>query len=124
MDIYQEELMDIYKNPHNKGRLTKPTITVNKNNPICGDELILDLSMEKGVIKDARFDGSACSVSVISSSVMTDYLINKTIAQVKKLTQKDLLEMLKLKLSTSRVNCALLIFNALQEAIKKYEEEK
>jgi len=121
-DLYQEKLMDLYRNPHNKGKIKSPSVSVSKQNPMCGDEITLQLEVEDGVVKDAKFDGSACSVSIISSSVLTDYLIGKTLEKVKKLTQKDLLKLINLNLSTSRVACATLVFAALQEALKRYDE--
>ena len=121
-DLYQEELMDIFKNPHNKGSVKDPSVSISKKNPMCGDELTLQLKFEDGVIKEAMFDGSACSVSIISASILTDYLAGKTLTEVKKLTKEDLLTLINLNLTTSRVACATLVFSALQEAIKKYEE--
>ncbi len=124
MQDYQEELMDIYKNPHNKGKLSLPSVSVSKKNPMCGDELTLELDIKKGTVKDAKFDGSACSVSIISSSILTDYLIGKKIEEVKKLTEEDLLKLINLNLTTSRVACATLIFSALAEGLKSYEKGK
>lgn len=123
-DLYQEELMDIFKNPHNRGKLAGATVSSSKKNPMCGDNLSLDLRIEDGVIKDAKFDGSACSVSVISASIMTDFLIGKKLSEVRKITKDDLLKMINLNLTTSRVACATLIFTALEDAIKKYDEGK
>jgi nitrogen fixation protein NifU and related proteins len=123
-DLYQEELMDIFKNPHNRGAMNKPSVSVSKKNPMCGDELTLQLEIENGVVKDAKFDGSACSVSVISSSIFTDYLIGKKISEVKKLGKEDLLGLINLNLTTSRVACATLILSALQEALNNYEKGK
>lgn len=114
--------MDIFKNPHNKGKINTPSVSVSKKNPMCGDELILDLEIENDVIKNAKFDGSACSVSVISASIMTDFLIGKNLSEVKKITKEDLLKLINLNLTTSRVACATLIFTALEEAISKYEK--
>lgn len=123
-DLYQEELMDIFKNPHNRGKLAGATVSSSKKNPMCGDNLSLDLQIEDGVIKDAKFDGSACSVSVISASIMTDFLIGKKLSEVRKITKDDLLKMINLNLTTSRVACATLIFTALEDAIKNMKKEK
>ncbi len=122
-DIYQEELMDIYKNPHNRGKINSPSVSVSKKNPMCGDEIDLQLKVKDGVIKEAKFEGSACSVSIISSSILTDYLLGKTINEVENITEEDLLKLINLNLTTSRVVCATLVLNALQEAIEKYETE-
>lgn len=123
-DLYQEELMDIFKHPHNKGTIDKPSVSVSKKNPMCGDELILQLEIEDGVVKNAKFDGSACSVSVISSSILTDHLLGKKVSELKKLDKEALLKLIDLNLTTSRVACATLILSALQEALNNYEKTK
>lgn len=116
--------MDIYKNPHNRGKISLPSVSVSKKNPMCGDELTLQLEIKDGVVKEAKFDGSACSVSIISSSILTDYLIGRKLDEVKKLTKEDLLKFINLNLTTSRVACATLIFSALEEGLKSYEKGK
>lgn len=123
-DLYQEELMDIFKNPHNKGKIKNPSVVVSKKNPMCGDELTLELDIKNNIVRDAKFEGSACSVSVISSSILTDYLIGKKLTEIKKLTKEDLLKLINLNLTTSRVACATLVYYALSDAIKNYEKRK
>jgi nitrogen fixation NifU-like protein len=86
--------------------------------------LTLQLEIENGIVKNAKFDGSACSVSVISSSVLTDYLIGKKVSEIKKLDKEALLKLIDLNLTTSRVACATLILSALQEALNNYEKTK
>ena len=91
---------------------------------MCGDEIDLQLKFENGLVFEAKFEGSACSVSIISSSILTDYLIGKTLKEVKNITKEDLLKLINLNLTTSRVACATLVLSALEDAIKKYEEKK
>lgn len=119
--LYREELMDVYKNSKSKGRLSDPTVEVSEKNPVCGDELILQLKIEGGKIVDAKFDGMACAVSVISSAYLLKNLIGKTIDEARNITRDQLLEMIGLNLTTSRVKCATLILEALKNAITKVE---
>jgi nitrogen fixation NifU-like protein len=126
-DLYQEELLDIYKNPHNKGKISEPSISVAKKNPICGDDLTLQLKIDKDPsgnekIREAKFDGNACMVSVVSASILTDLLVGKAVSEIKKLTEKDLLKNIKVELTASRKVCATLIFKALTEALETYEK--
>jgi len=65
--MYREELMDIYKNPTHKGTIAAPSAQVRKKNPMCGDEVTMQLKIENGKITDAKFDGFACFVSIVSS---------------------------------------------------------
>lgn len=123
-DLYREEIMDIYKNPARRGKLSDASITTDKKNPMCGDDIYVQLKIEKGLIKDARFDGSACLVSIVSSEILLDFLVDKTIEEARKITKDELLDMLKLNLTTSRVGCATLALTAVQKAIEEYEEKK
>lgn len=120
-DIYREELMEIYKNPPNRGSLANPSVAVKKHNPMCGDEVNLQLKIASGKIADARFDGSACAVSVISSSLLTEKIIGMTVDEAKTLKKEDLLELIGLNLTTSRVKCAVLVLSALQGALEGFE---
>ena len=119
-NIYKEELMEIYKNPMHKGHMDDPSVKVEGKNPMCGDSITLQLKIEDGVITDAKFDGSACAVSIISAAMATDFIIGKTIEDALKLDKEDLLKMIDLNLTTSRVKCATLIVSAIKDALEIY----
>ena len=123
MSLYREELMEIYKNPAHRGTIQKPSVTVHKKNAMCGDEIDLVLEVKDNKISDARFDGSACSVSIISSDLLLDFVVGKTLEEASKITKDDLLKLIDLNLTTSRVKCATLVLNALTTAIEKYQKE-
>ena len=117
-NLYKEELMELYRNPVNRGVLSSPTVSVTKNNPMCGDEVTLQLKIADGKIKSAKFDGAACAVSVISSEVLTEAIAGMEIEKAKKITKEELLEKIGLNLTTSRVKCATLALTALQNALE------
>lgn len=121
-DLYREELMEIYKNPSRKGKLKGAKASAHQTNPMCGDEISIQLKVEKGVIQDAKFDGSACLVSIVSSEILLENLVGKTIEYAKNISKDDLLKMLNLNLTTSRIGCATLVLKALEEALKNYEK--
>lgn len=121
--IYREEYMDIYKNPRHKGKIPHPSARFEAKNPICGDEISLNLKIEKGIIKKARFEGSACAVSVISSEKLLDFIEGKTVEEAKDLTQEDLLKILDITVSMGRINCATLVLTALKNALKGVESK-
>jgi nitrogen fixation NifU-like protein len=123
-DFYQEELLDAYKNPQNRGQLEKPSVEVSEKNPMCGDEITLQLEIKDGVIKAAKFHGSACVVSVVSSEFLIEHLIGKSVKEAAKITKEDILELLSLNLTTSRVKCATLALTALKRALAQYEKQK
>lgn len=117
-DLYREELMDIYKNPVHRGSLKNATFSINGKNPMCGDEICLQLKVSKGKIVDAMFSGEACVVSTISSEILTDYIVGKTVSEVKKIDKDLLLKKIGLNLTTSRIKCATLVLNALQNSFE------
>jgi nitrogen fixation protein NifU and related proteins len=123
-NLYREELMEVYKSTVNRGTLKDPSVEAFKKNVMCGDEITLQLQIEKDVIKDAKFDGVACAVSVIASNFMLENIIGKTLEEARQITKEDLLEMIGVNLTTSRVKCATLVLEALQNAIKKYSQNK
>src|SRR6188472_3010882 len=63
-DLYRRVIMDHYKNPRNRGTLEECSVTVNLNNPTCGDRIQLQLQLENGKVKQARFTGEGCSISL------------------------------------------------------------
>lgn len=71
-DLYRRVIMDHYQRPRNRGEITEGAITVDLNNPTCGDRISLQMSVEDGMIKDARFLGEGCSISLASASMMTE----------------------------------------------------
>jgi len=120
--FYQEDLLEMYKHPQHKGTLVGATVSISKENTMCGDTVTLDLNIKDGIITDAKFGGESCLVSVVATDLFLEEIIGKSIDHAKSLTKEDLLNLLKLNLTTSRVKCATLILGAFNDAIKKYEE--
>ena len=79
--LYQEVILDHYRNPHHKGLSANKDIQVKHNNPSCGDEVTLNLSMKDGLVQDISWDGVGCSISMASVSVMSDLIIGKSYAE-------------------------------------------
>ncbi len=120
-NLYREELMDIYRDPAHRGHLDDATTHFDGTNPMCGDAITLQLKIEDNKIKDVKFDGDACAVSIISSELMSEHIIGKTIEEAKALTKEDLLKLIGINLTTSRVKCATLALNALHGALEGFE---
>ena len=115
--IYQEQLKELYKNPKHKGHIANATSKVQEQNPICGDNINLQLKIEDGVIKEAKFDGAACAISILSSEKLLSFIEGKTVAEARKITQGQLLEILGIYVSMGRIKCATLALKALQKAL-------
>jgi nitrogen fixation NifU-like protein len=79
-NLYQEVILDHYKNPQHKGLALEFDAQVHHINPSCGDEITLNLTLDGDLIKNVSWDGVGCSISQASVSILTDLVIGKTIA--------------------------------------------
>lgn len=77
--LYRQVIMDHYKKPRNKGALENGSVTVDMNNPTCGDRIHLTMQVEDNIVKDAKFDGEGCSISMASASMMTQAVKGKSV---------------------------------------------
>lgn len=139
--LYQQLILEHYKKPRNRGLLEDRTVEVHMRNPACGDEIKLQLKIEGEVIRDLRFLGEGCSISQASVSMMTTMLkdrsIEEAIGLARRFTQmmhgdpdaardrslKDLRALEGVSKFPIRVKCALLGFDALQEAVRQTRSE-
>ena len=137
--LFQQLILEHYKNPRNRGELPEANAVVFMNNPSCGDEVTLQLRFENDLVTDARFVGHGCSISQASISMMTGLLKGKTRADAAELIGKftqmmhgdpaaakdralgDLRALAGVSKFPVRVKCALLGWNALEEALKQGE---
>ncbi len=113
-DLYRDNIIDHYQNPRNYGALDNPDISYEDSNPVCGDEIRIDLKIQDGRVVDARFQGHGCSISQASASMLTEDIIGKTLEEVKQIDKQYLLEMLGIPLGPVRLKCALLSLKVLK----------
>jgi nitrogen fixation NifU-like protein len=85
-ELYRQVILDHYRNPRRSGRLTDPDAHADGNNPLCGDEIALDLKFENGKVVDAAVFGRGCSISQASASMMADRIVGKSIEEIEDLT--------------------------------------
>jgi nitrogen fixation protein NifU and related proteins len=86
-DLYREIILDHYRNPRNRGELPVPPGTrVEGFNPLCGDEIVVYLDIDGGVVRDVRIGGQGCSISQSSASMMSAAVKGKTLDEVKALS--------------------------------------
>jgi nitrogen fixation NifU-like protein len=87
-DLYREIILDHYRNPRNRGELSAPPATrVEGFNPLCGDEIVLFLDVDGGVVRDIRIGGQGCSISQSSASMMSSAVKGKTVDEVRALSR-------------------------------------
>ena len=135
--LYQQLILEHYRNPRNKSELDEKSIEIHMANPVCGDEIRLQLRIENDRIAEARFVGQGCSISQAAVSMMTTLLKGRKLddadALAKRFTQMmhgdedaakdkalgDLRALQGVSKFPVRIKCALLGFDALQEALRK-----
>lgn len=120
-EIYQEFILELYKNPLNFGKIENADMHAVSNNPLCGDriELFIKLDSERKRIEVVKFNGTGCAISQASASLLTEEIKGKTLDVLAKLQKEDILEMINVDLSKnpSRLKCALLSLEVLKKAI-------
>ncbi|MYB63213.1 SUF system NifU family Fe-S cluster assembly protein [Candidatus Poribacteria bacterium] len=114
MNIYQEELLDHYENPSNYGTLPNPDISHEEDNPLCGDRIRMDLLVENDIIKEVRFSGHGCTISLAAASMLTEKIEGKSLTEIKQITRDDIMDMIGIPLGPVRVKCALLALKVLK----------
>jgi nitrogen fixation protein NifU and related proteins len=83
-DLYREIILDHYRNPRNRGELeSPPAVRAEGFNPLCGDEVVVYLSLDGGVVSDLKVSGQGCSISQSSASMMSAAVKGKTLAQAR-----------------------------------------
>jgi len=124
-ELYQENILDHYKHPHNAGRIDGATLRARELNPSCGDviELFLDLDGCDRV-KDVKFEGKGCAVSTASVSMLTDRIKGRPMAEVMALGERDVLEMLGIAVGPMRMKCATLSLKTLKTALAQPREKR
>ncbi|MGK2848520.1 MAG: Fe-S cluster assembly sulfur transfer protein SufU [Minisyncoccota bacterium] len=118
MDIYQDRIMDHYRNPRNHGRITQATHRSEARNPTCGDTLQMDIIVKNAIIEDVRFSGTGCAISQASADLLMEYIKKKSVTKALALTPKDMLDILGVTLSPARLKCGLLSLETLQKTVQ------
>ncbi|MBL7058885.1 iron-sulfur cluster assembly scaffold protein [Candidatus Pacearchaeota archaeon] len=116
-DIYREYILDLYKNPHNFGILENATHKHEEFNQMCGDKIKVFLDIKEGKVKDIKFDGEGCAISMASASLITDKVKNMPAEQIKDLGSQFVLDLMRIPIGTSRMKCALLPLEAIKRAL-------
>lgn len=119
MDLYSEIILDYYKNPRNKGEIADATTTATEYNPLCGDKIKIDLLIDGGAIKDAKFSGEGCAISQAATSMLTEQIVGKTQNEVAKMKTADIIAMLNIPISPGRIKCATLGLVCTKKALIK-----
>ncbi|MBP3039383.1 SUF system NifU family Fe-S cluster assembly protein [Bacillaceae bacterium Marseille-Q3522] len=136
--LYRSVIMDHYKKPRNKGKLEDNCITIDMNNPTCGDRIQLTMQVEDGIVTDVKFNGEGCSISMSSASMMTVAIKGKKIGDAIKLSHifsemmlgneyhgdmdlGDIEALQGVSKFPARIKCATLAWKAMEKGLNKNE---
>ncbi|KXK12215.1 MAG: NifU-like protein [Microgenomates bacterium OLB23] len=120
LDIYKEIILDHYKHPRNFGHLPREGTVAQVNNPLCGDDITMELEITNNKVVDIRFHGQGCAIAIASASLLTEFAKNQKLTTLTTMNKDSMLELLSVELSPNRLKCALVSLEALQKAIKTH----
>lgn len=135
-DLYRDIIIDHYRHPRHKGHLESPSATHEGLNPLCGDEVTIEVLVDDGRIADIAYTGSGCSISQSSASMMTDAVAGKPVPEARNVMHEftelmrgnedvdaealgDLEAMTGVRKFPTRIKCATLAWHTLEEALKE-----
>ncbi|MDO8480264.1 MAG: iron-sulfur cluster assembly scaffold protein [Nanoarchaeota archaeon] len=118
--LYREHILDLYKNPRNVGELKGATHRHREFNPLCGDDIEMQVLVKDNQVQDIKFQGHGCALSIAASSLLTEKVKKMTINEIMKLTKDDVVEMMGISMGPVRIKCALLPLETLQKTVMKH----
>jgi len=123
--VYSDKVIDHYENPRNVGSLDKDAEDVGTGivgAPECGDVMKLQIQVEDGVIKEAKFKTFGCGSAIASSSLATEWLKGKTVEEATEIRNVDIVE--ELALPPVKIHCSVLAEDAIKQALADYQSKQ
>lgn len=123
MSMYNEKVMEHFKNPRNIGEIENPDGIGHVGNPVCGDIMELYIKVKNDIITDAKFKTFGCGAAIATSSMVTELVIGKSIEEALKISNRAVAEALG-GLPPIKMHCSVLAEEALQSAVNDYLNKK
>lgn len=117
--LYSEKVMEHFRNPRNVGEMEQPDGTGHVGNPVCGDIMELYIKVDGDIITDARFRTFGCGAAIATSSMVTELVKGKSVAEALKISNRAVAEALD-GLPPVKMHCSVLAEEALKAAIEDY----
>jgi len=118
VSLYKQIILEHAQNPRNYGRLKNPDLKAHLANPLCGDEITIEIVKKGQILKDIKFSGTGCIIMKASASLLTEKVRKiKDVETIKELNKKSVLKLLGGELTPTRQKCALLAFEAIEKAL-------
>jgi len=121
--IYNEKVMEHFKNPRNVGELEHADGVGQVGNPVCGDVMKIFIKVKNRKISDIKFKTYGCVSAIATTSMLTEMAKGKTLKEAKKITRDDVAEALG-GLPPIKMHCSNLAADALRKAIEDYENKQ
>jgi len=121
---YSKQLLDHYENPRNVGTLDDTARNVGTGMvgaPACGDVMRLQIQVDDGIITDAKFKTYGCGSAIASSSLLTEWVVGKPLAEANKISNVEIVK--ELALPPVKIHCSVLAEDAIKSAIKNYHSK-
>ncbi len=118
-NMYNEKILELWKDPKNFGKLLNPTHKCSEINTICGDDMSIYLRVENNIIRDAKFFSTGCLICIVFASKLTEKIKGMKVKDIYNLKNKDLLKLLDVDVTPLKMQCACLSLNAVQNCLKK-----
>jgi nitrogen fixation protein NifU and related proteins len=115
-DFYRDYILDHYRHPRNFGELAQADAEAEDLNPLCGDQIRMQLKVDDGAVSDVRFSGKGCAISQAAASMLTERIKGMRLADVAKLSKDIVLEDVGIGISPTRMKCAMLGLRVLKSA--------
>ena len=136
-DIYREIILDYYRNPRNYGKIENPDISQKDSNPLCGDELEMNINLKDNKVSDVKFTGKGCAISQAASSMLAAEVEGKSIQDARKLIETmkglmrgkepdasvelgDLEALAGVRKFPVRIKCAALSWNVVEQGLQQW----
>ena len=122
--MYREVLLEHYKNPVNYGSIEDADVSYEDKNPLCGDVVKYYLKLKNETVKEAKFEGKGCVICMASASLLSEELIDKEVEEITSMGREEVLDMINLELTPTRVKCAVLPLMAVKKGLLEYRKVK